>query len=435
MTYRQQGKDFIPGPISDSSGSSSNYDIIYRVTKDEINAHIKNPANASGSILDWPGNGDTSKGEPYQLAPFIDVNSNGKYEPTMGDYPKIKGIAATYCVYNDKTVHTASTGQPILIEVHQMFYQDSITHNGLLIDDVNLASFTLINRGPSSISDFVFGIYTDFDLGNHVDDFVGSDSVRNMVYVYNADDEDEGIRGYGLNPPAQSMMFLNHRMGSAISFNNNYNPVDGNPSIASDYYKYLNARFKDGSLLNHPMGYITKYAFSGDPVRGTGWIEKDTTGVSPGGDRRMVAGSEPFKLNPNEPICFDIAYVHGRIGLGGPKASIDVMREKADIVQSAYNHNTYGWKTSNCQLGANEQETTGIFYNHQKAHFYLYPNPSMGLYHIENLKTNGESRITDPSGKTVRIIQPEANQIDIQDLESGVYFLQTELGTFRLLKL
>jgi len=99
MTYRQRGQDFWPGPHSnDSTATRSKYDKIYKVSAAEITAHKNNSSNPIPAILDWPGNGDTTKGEPYQLAPFVDVNTNGKYEPTLGDYPLIKGSGAAYCI-------------------------------------------------------------------------------------------------------------------------------------------------------------------------------------------------------------------------------------------------------------------------------------------------------------------------------------------------
>ena len=435
MTYRQRGQDFKPGPLSfDTASKSSDHDKIYTVSKTQIDAHIANPSSTTGVILEWPGNGDTSKGEPYQLAPFVDLNSNGKYEPKLGDYPKIKGIGATYCIYNDYVLHTESGGEPIQIEIHQMFYQDAFTHNGVLIDDVNLASFTIINRGFQRLSNFVFGVFTDFDLGNFSDDYVGTDSTKNMVYAYNGDDNDEGILGYGLNPPAQNMMFLNHNLGSAMYYNNNANPVNGNPTKATDYYNYLNARYKNGDPLIHPGGTKTKFMFSGDPVTGTGWTEQSVSNTP--GDRRILASSEPMTLEPNMPICFDIAYVYGRATSGGSTASISTMRDKADIVQTVYDNNTYGWKSGDCILGAqDEDETVGILPNLQKSQFSVYPNPSTGLFHIKDLKSDMPSYVTDATGKVLMIIEPQTTTFDIHNLATGLYFLKTELGTVRLLKL
>lgn len=52
-------------------------------------------------IANWPAHGDVSKGQAYYLAPFVDNNNDGDYNPLDGDYPKIKGQQAIYYIYND----------------------------------------------------------------------------------------------------------------------------------------------------------------------------------------------------------------------------------------------------------------------------------------------------------------------------------------------
>ena len=440
MTYRQRGQDFQPGPLSfDTASKSSFYDKIYKVSKSEIDAHISNSSNPINAILEWPGNGDTTKGEPYQLAPFVDVNKNGKYEPTLGDYPKIKGIGAAYCVYNDNTLHTESNGQPANVEIHQMFYQDEFNYNGNLIDDVNLASFKVINRGAQALYKFKFGVYMDFDLGYFADDYVGSDSATNMIYAYNGDSLDESITGYGLNPPAQNMMFLNKTMDAAIYYNNNSNPINGNPNQASDYYNYLCAKWKGGQDVSYGGDGVTsgpgktKYMFSGDPATNSGWTEAQS-GNTPA-DRRMLAVSYDALFEPGEILCYDIAFVYGRATNDGPTASITEMRNKAAIVQSVYNNDTYGWKT-NCKLGAQDEGETGSLFNREKkAMFTVYPNPSTGLFHIEYQDKLTESIIiTDALGQVVMELGPNTHTFNLNDLANGVYFLSSELGSMKLLK-
>jgi hypothetical protein len=36
------------------------------------------------------------------LLPFADVNNNGIYDPSYGDYPNVLGDEALYLMYNDK---------------------------------------------------------------------------------------------------------------------------------------------------------------------------------------------------------------------------------------------------------------------------------------------------------------------------------------------
>jgi hypothetical protein len=432
MTYRQRGQDFWPGPHSNNSGATrTKYDKMYEVSQEEINAHKINSTSPIQSIQNWPGNGDTTKGEPYQLAPFVDLNKNGKYEPSLGDYPSIKGTGAVYCVYSDQGIHTESGGRALGVDVHQLFYQDVSAG----FEEVNLASFTVINRSDTTYTNFKFGVFVDFDLGNFADDFVGCDSTSNMIYAYNGDDNDEGVLGYGLNPPAQNMMFLNQKMGGALYYNNNTNRINGNPNSASDFYNYLCINWKNGTKMvdNGTPSNKINYMFSGDPVANTGWTELQS-GNTPA-DRRMLAVAEETSLSPGEVKCYEIAFVYGRATSGGAVASITEMKAVAATVQEAYDANTYGWKTS-CALGAQEEEeNAGIYARKELTGLTVYPNPSTGSFTIKGLKTDKPSIVTTISGQEVRQVRARASSFDISDLESGVYFLKTEVGSVRLLKL
>jgi hypothetical protein len=437
MTYRQRGQDFWPGPhSSNTTATRSKYDEIYLVSKSEVSAHKANSTNPIYAILAWPGNGDTTMGEPFQLAPFVDLNSNGVYEPILGDYPEIKGTGAAYCVYSDQGFHSESGGRALGVDIHQLFYQDVATGFG----EVNLASFKVVNRSDTSYTNFKFGVFVDFDLGNFADDYVGCDSNKNMIYAYNGDDIDEGVLGYSINPPAQNMMFLNTELGAAVYYNNPSNQISGNPVIAQDFYNYLDAKWLNGDNIEYGGDGIvgtnnqkTSFMFTGDPSTGSGWTE-GSAGNSPQ-DRRMLAVAKETSLAIGEVKCFDIAFVYGRASSGGPTASINVMKSKADEVQAAYDANTYGWKTTECGLGAQE-ETAGLFdHTHGNVSFSIYPNPSTGNYTIKGLDTENPSVITNLAGQVVKRVAAKTNAFDLSELESGVYFLQTEVGTARLIKL
>jgi hypothetical protein len=436
MTYRQRGQDFWPGPHSnDTTATRTKYDKIFKVSAAEIAAHKANSSSPIPSVLNWPGNGDTAKGEPYQLAPFVDVNKNGKYEPKLGDYPSIKGTGAVYCVYSDQGLHTQSGGRALGVDVHQMFYQDVASG----FEEINLASFKVVNRSDTVYDNFKFGIYVDFDLGNFVDDFVGCDSLINMIYAYNGDDDDEGVLGYGLNPPSQNMMFLNTEMGAAVSFNNDANPIKGNPSTPIEFYNYLDAKWLNGYDIEHggdgiagTHGVKTSFMFPGDPSSRSGWNE-NTAGNSPA-DRRMLAVAKETSLAKGEVKCYDIAFVYGRGSSGGALGGFNIMKTNAVKVQAAYDANTYGWKSGYCGIGA-QKETAGVFREPNVVKFTVYPNPSTGLYTIKGLKVSSPSFISNVTGQIVKQVDTDASSFDLTDLEIGIYFLKTEVGTVRLIKM
>jgi hypothetical protein len=92
MTYRQTGVDFYPGPLDTVNASvteetCSDYDQIFTISRSEVDAHFNDKTNSSitPNIANWPGNGDVSLKQGRRLAPFIDVNFDGFYEPGAGD--------------------------------------------------------------------------------------------------------------------------------------------------------------------------------------------------------------------------------------------------------------------------------------------------------------------------------------------------------------
>jgi len=133
-TYRQSGLDFWPGPINESTKSTDSTQCnifnrhwkvhsatIYKFIADEV----LNDAEKA-EIYDWPG-----KGNPFieigslnqELAPFIDVDGDGIYNPDNGDYPKIKGDQAIWWIINDiGNQHTETNGEAMGLEIKKMAY-------------------------------------------------------------------------------------------------------------------------------------------------------------------------------------------------------------------------------------------------------------------------------------------------------------------------
>ena len=49
---------------------------------------LASPSNdVLNRIYSWPAHGDVSQYQDYYLAPYKDVDSDGKYDPMKGDYP------------------------------------------------------------------------------------------------------------------------------------------------------------------------------------------------------------------------------------------------------------------------------------------------------------------------------------------------------------
>ena len=221
-----QGKDYYPGPVSNPavySASHVEYNYVWKVTKAEIDEFIlwydcgQTPGCTQNSsyvipdvIINWPGTGENWNGQSQYIAPFIDVNQNGIYNPLDGDYPCIKGDMALFTVFNDDGVHTETGGEPLKMEIRALHYGYNSSDSALA--NTVFSEYTVINYAATTYSDFYIGIWEDMDIGCSEDDYVGCDVERNLAYTFNADSVDNdgcnGVLNYGYNPPAQGLVVL-----------------------------------------------------------------------------------------------------------------------------------------------------------------------------------------------------------------------------------
>ena len=219
QTYRQAGSggdQFWPGPLDTINATidtttSLNYDKIWKVSYTDINNFIT--AFNSGSVvattdmLTWPAHG--SGNNSRNLAPFVDHNNDGLYNPNDGDYPKIKGDQTLYFIYNDKLATHTNTFTSMGIEVQGMAYAYGCPavvngHNELTY--TTFYDYKIINRSPTNYHDVFVSMWSDVDLGYYGDDYIGSNIADNYGYAYNGDAFDEGhggYAGYGAYIPAQ----------------------------------------------------------------------------------------------------------------------------------------------------------------------------------------------------------------------------------------
>jgi hypothetical protein len=179
QTYRQDGNDYWPGPLDDggnlSYATSTQWAKIWKVTRAEINEYksiiYHTTANTPESILTWPAKGNAyAKGKDgatlvidRDMAPFVDQNGDGVYQPLKGDYPAIKGEQTLWWVFSDNgPTHAQSKGDPLKVEVQAMAYAYK---RGTLIDNVVYYDYTLVNRSANDYHDFRLALWDDVNLG------------------------------------------------------------------------------------------------------------------------------------------------------------------------------------------------------------------------------------------------------------------------------
>lgn len=252
VLFRAQGNDFWPGPLNNQNASVEAetclaYDrfwiteraqaetfIQYRQCLDDPDCDVEelfpDGYSVPSAFVTWPAEGSIDQGQDLYIAPFVDADGDGVYDPFSGDYPdygfdetveqcksrqredpvNLFGDYNIFWIFNDRgDVHTESFGgQAIGLEVRAQAFAFSSNNE---VNNMTFYNFTVINQGQQTLNETYFGHFIDPDLGCSNDDFVGCDVQRGFGFAYNWDENDEdcnGVPGYGLQPPAVGVDFF-----------------------------------------------------------------------------------------------------------------------------------------------------------------------------------------------------------------------------------
>ena len=500
--------DYWPGPLDSLAGitalESQNYDQVWVVDRADILAHrayfdCLNDPNCDESVLypggytipsvflDWPAMGDVTIGQAMYLAPFIDYDGDGYYDPANGDHPCIAGDRALYFIFNDAKAHALTSGLPLGVEVHGMAY--AFGSGSAALQQTLFLHYRVINRSTTPYSDMRIGLYSDLDLGNGMDDFVGTDVARNLVYVLNGDanDEDGFTPGYGGQPPAFGIVQLsggllpatgadepadnnmpafngygfgdglvdNERSGLSVTraFGNGFGPT-GEPTTAPQYHYQLEGHFNDGtSQLYGGTGHISSsgadpntpslfiYPDASDPFgAGTNGVAQapwsEASAVNQPGDRRILTSQGPFDMVPGWHGQLHYAFVFARASSGGPQASVAALQQRVDSVQAFFEQELRSdgfeedpWCVSDFSLGLGAMPAM--------SELAVWPNPTEAqLFLTVPADTRiQELLVHDAAGRTViqRGMVDPSGGLDVSSLAQGHYvlLLRTDRGLAR----
>lgn len=374
MTYRQKGSDFWPGPLDTTTAGTDpvrckSYDKLWKVTRDELEEFENSKyLTQSAGIRDWPAGRQRAVmfgNEAQYLAPYKEVSPDGVYNPFDGEHPVLddrrpsteNGVDKQpdmfiWWVYNDKgNIHSETQGQPIGIEIQTTAFAFSTNDE---VNNMTFYSSKIINRGFTTLNQTYMGEWVDADLGNYSDDYVGCDVGRSLGFCYNGDDDDEGVLGYGLNPPTIGVDYfegptdsVGNQMGLShfMYYNNDQDPIRGNPGEAIEYYnlmqgKWLGAQNVTWGGTGFGGSRSAKYMFPGDTdpsFIGESWTEK-SAGNKPG-DRRFIQSTGPFTLRPGQIQRITVGVVWARTTSGGAVGSLNLLKLASDKAQTLFNNN------------------------------------------------------------------------------------------------
>ncbi|MCD4682690.1 MAG: T9SS type A sorting domain-containing protein [Bacteroidales bacterium] len=435
--YRQIGVDYYVGPCGDSYENQQmiDYNKVWKFNREELENHKQNwwkpNYEAIDNIISWPAHGNAQFGQDYHLAPFIDHDEDGNYDPLSGDVPAIRGDQGVFMIYNDDLyAHEETGGQKIGVEVHATAYgydcpQDSIFNNSIFFH------YDIINRSDTAYHDFFISGFVDLDLGNPWDDFIGCDTSLNSFFAYNGDNYDENSTlwnpdtafGYLNYPPAQGFTYLNHDMSSFIGLLYTGGSMS-DPHFAEEYYYIMNGLWKDSTSVTYGgNGYggdiPVKYQYPGDPNNPLEWSEVSAE-IDPG-DRRGIGTIGPFDFNPDDTIQLDLAFVFARDYEGDHLSSVTLLKERIEQLQWYYDNDSTPcgetWSGTQKQIDSDQI-------------FSIFPNPVRGKLFVKTSYTPEDLRyeIYNSIGQLVQkgYVGNKNNSIEVNNLKKGFYLISVK---------
>lgn len=424
------------GPLANAYDNEymRKYNRVWVVKKTDIDYHLahwwESNYEVPLDILQWPANGNVDNGESEILAPFDDYNNNNLYEPLLGETPHIKGDVASFSMASNGHGHAlpfndnAFMPNPNEIEMSLMHYV-FLDHPSKAIANTVFTDYRINSKESLTWNDVYCGFYEDFDIGTNTDDFIGSDSTRNLIFGYNGDDFDQASSssyGFGDAPPACGFRLLNRNMDAAIYFHNSTNPVLGEPQNAQNMYQVLQGNYINGSTIINPLTQQpTHFMYSGEIDEQGVWNETNVGNVQ--SDRRMVASTSLGNLIPNVPICITTATIAAQdsISAGNPaNNSVYLMKLYSDTVQTFFDMYL---QSEFCEQLVEVTEESSA-----KSDIVVFPNPAQNTAVIRSIGRDiGAIRIINVIGKSVLSIENiNTNQIsiDVANFSSGIYLIQ-----------
>jgi hypothetical protein len=236
-----------------------------------------------------------------------------------------------------------------------------------------IVEYTISNNGPGQLQDLFAGIYSDWDLGNAVDNRAEYDASRKMGYVFSLGSSSDYVAIKQLSPGSNNYYALEN---------------DGSAGSIGIYNGYTEAE-----------KYITQSTTRLQAGQGAG-----------GGDVSMMVSSGPHTINSQDSVRVAFALIAGD--------DLNSINQSADAADAKYNAISSVPEAAVMQTGINT----------------VYPNPGKGAITISytiGQRSSVEVSVFDIAGKKVRqlkdLIQIPGEYdiiLDSSDLEDGIYLLR-----------
>lgn len=446
QTYRQSGSDFQSGPIDLNVESQEElctlYDRFWKVSASDIlsfreafsNGAINSIDDVAQSIRQWPGknssHGDFPTGN-LVVAPFVDIDGDGNYDPLSGDYPDILGDAAVWWVYNDRKEHNLTYGEAMNIQVSVMAY----AFEEHPLEYTTFYKYDFLNAGTETLNNFRTGLWSNYELGCYYNNFVGSVPDENLIFVYQANTDDCGF-GYGSSLPILGIKLiegLKNPSEEEIGFTSfmiyiGGFEVTGQPSSDQTYYNYLQARWLDDTPLTFGGdGYggtqEANFMFPSNPsINGTvaEGIWSECASGNESYSRRGVVSTGGITLEPG----------------GSNSMTIGIVWDdnNTSICPDISEFSTHVNAVKNEHDQRLQEVASGIESNAFEESLHLFPNPMQSTMTIEWSEAIGQPNTIEIINATGQIqLRKEITDnnrchINRASLSTGIYFLKLLRG-------
>ncbi|MEN9510672.1 MAG: hypothetical protein RLZZ370_491 [Bacteroidota bacterium] len=323
--------DFQPGPLGlrgSLPANTADWNEVFTADAATIGSHrqtFRTPGyQVPRALMRWPANG--KQGFDPVLAPYVDFDQNGTYNPDAGDYPYFTGNTCAYTLSNDQKHVKPGTGKAPGIEVQQLvraFEGDGLQDAGLIM------RFTIHNRSLVSYYGMRFSLVADFAVGSNGDDFLLTDVGNHALVAYNGAAQDP-LFGSGI--PACALMLLNKQAGASMYFEAGADAVKGQPVLISDYYNLARARWKTGKPLAYgnagldgllPAGFV--YSNGTDPQFASTWNEWEAANFP--GRRTGLISTDDFDLPAGASMLVEVS-VAALNGIGNDPKQVSAQLQK-----------------------------------------------------------------------------------------------------------
>ncbi len=315
-------------------------------------------------------------------APYVDKDNSGTYDPNV-DVPGVDGADQTiWFVANDlesqQTIFLYGAN-PLGLEVSATIwaYNRAGALGNMYFRKYTLKNITDRNGTNVTFDNMYVSMWSDIDLGEAGDDFIGVDTVLSLQYSYNANAVDavydplpppavgfdffqgplvDGVAGQdvnrnGVDDAVDFGIFNGQKVGpgkinlpmTAAYYFANGDPTIGDPPQGTvdgsrQFYNFFQGRFGvSGAIFTDlATGQPTTFALNGDPQAGTGWLD----GIQlPAGDRRNGSASGPFTMKPGDVQEVVVAEIVGGAIPGTDRLSaIGILKFYDQAAQQAYDN-------------------------------------------------------------------------------------------------